>query len=208
MKIVLIRHGKTPGNHLKKYVGSTDEGLCEEGKVVLQERVRTRKYPEIDRLYISPMRRCQETAKILYPKIEGIPCEEFRECDFGEFEYKDHVELSENPHYQAWIDSGGRNAFPGGELPDAFRIRCVNEFLRIMGELVEEEAERGLEQEIKLETQTIGMVVHGGTIMSILSSLCNEREGYFDWMVGNGCGFLCEYDRELTCLHVVEEIYE
>ena len=31
MKVILIRHGKTPGNLLKQYIGRTDQSLAEEG---------------------------------------------------------------------------------------------------------------------------------------------------------------------------------
>ncbi|MDR4022422.1 MAG: phosphoglycerate mutase family protein, partial [Eubacteriales bacterium] len=31
MKIILIRHGKTAGNIKGRYIGKTDEPLCEEG---------------------------------------------------------------------------------------------------------------------------------------------------------------------------------
>lgn len=32
IKIAMIRHGKTYGNTLGRYIGVTDEPLCEEGK--------------------------------------------------------------------------------------------------------------------------------------------------------------------------------
>ena len=31
-KIVIIRHGKTEGNTKKRYIGRTDEGLCNIGE--------------------------------------------------------------------------------------------------------------------------------------------------------------------------------
>ena len=31
MKVVMIRHGKTPGNLLKQYIGRTDQSLADEG---------------------------------------------------------------------------------------------------------------------------------------------------------------------------------
>ena len=32
LKIYLIRHGQTPGNKLKRYIGTTDEQLSQEGR--------------------------------------------------------------------------------------------------------------------------------------------------------------------------------
>ena len=63
------------------------------------------------------MRRCIQTAKILYPGRAQVKIEEFRECDFGSFEGKNYQDLSGDPVYQAWIDSGGTLGFPGGEEP-------------------------------------------------------------------------------------------
>ena len=38
IKIAMIRHGKTYGNTLGRYIGVTDEPLCEEGKKELEQR--------------------------------------------------------------------------------------------------------------------------------------------------------------------------
>ena len=35
-ELYLIRHGKTYGNTLGRYIGTTDEPLCEEGREALQ----------------------------------------------------------------------------------------------------------------------------------------------------------------------------
>ena len=37
MEIVLIRHGATAGNIEKRYIGTTDEPLCDTGMVQIQE---------------------------------------------------------------------------------------------------------------------------------------------------------------------------
>lgn len=91
LKLLLIRHGKTYGNTLGRYIGgATDEPLCLEGIRLLQEKP----YPEVSRIYVSPMIRCRQTAGLLYPdrELKEIPL--FRECDFGIFENKNYQELS------------------------------------------------------------------------------------------------------------------
>ena len=67
-------------------------------------------YPEVQRVYVSPMKRCMETAKLIF-KENFYEVEELRECDFGIFENKNYKELSDCPEYQAWIDSGGTMTF-------------------------------------------------------------------------------------------------
>ena len=119
-ELILIRHGKTAGNLLGRYIGSrTDEPLCDEGR----EELAGKQLPEVERLYVSPMKRCVETAEILWPGLDRKKMQkvmDLRECDFGDFENKNYKELSGNGDYQAWIDSNGTLPFPNGESMDAF----------------------------------------------------------------------------------------
>ena len=63
-EIWLIRHGMTEGNRYQRYIGKTDELLCEEGKEKLKEFF----YPEPEAVFVSPLVRCRETAEILFPE--------------------------------------------------------------------------------------------------------------------------------------------
>ena len=122
MRLILIRHGQTRGNLERRYIGCrTDEPLCEAGVAAL----RTRTYPPAARVFASPMRRCLETAALIYPGVEPELVEDFRECDFGAFEGMNYAELNGRADYQAWIDSGGELPFPGGESRAAFAARCA-----------------------------------------------------------------------------------
>ena len=179
--VILIRHGKTKGNLCRKYIGRTDEPLCRQGRKELEDSIRKSIFPPLEQdglLFVSPMMRCRETASIIYPDAEQREIDSFRECDFGEFEYKNYEELKDNPDYQAWIDSGGTLPFPGGEEPEQFRDRCLEGYQKIVRE------HAGCPQII--------LVVHGGTVMSILSSLGQPKADYFDWHVDNGHGYVCE----------------
>ena len=108
IKIAMIRHGKTYGNTLGRYIGVTDEPLCEEGKKELEQRT----MDTVELLFVSPLKRCLETADILYPYAKQVKIPEFAECNFGEFENKNYQELKDNPKYQEWIDSMATLAFP------------------------------------------------------------------------------------------------
>ena len=70
------------------------------------------------------MKRCLETAAILYPDVPVEIIPDFRECDFGLFENKNHAELNGRQDYQAWIDSVGELPFPGGEGRRKFAAHC------------------------------------------------------------------------------------
>ena len=186
-ELILIRHGKTAGNLLGRYIGSrTDEPLCDEGR----EGLAGKQLPEVERLYVSPMKRCVETAEILWPGFDRKRMQkvtDLRECDFGDFENKNYKELSGNGDYQAWIDSNGTLPFPNGESMDAFKSRCLEAFARIVEEV------SGAEQEWIASGKTgifrAGIVVHGGTIMAILELYGYPKAAYFDYQVKNGCGY-------------------
>ena len=186
-ELILIRHGKTAGNLLGRYIGSrTDEPLCDEGR----EGLAGKQLPEVERLYVSPMKRCVETAEILWPGFDRKKMQkvtDLRECDFGDFENKNYKELSGNGDYQAWSDSNGTLPFPNGESMDAFKSRCLEAFARIVEEV------SGAEQEWIASGKTgifrAGIVVHGGTIMAILEQYGYPKAAYFDYQVKNGCGY-------------------
>lgn len=173
LKITMIRHGKTYGNTLGRYIGTTDEPLIESESEDL-----TRLLPEpVERVFVSPMTRCKQTALLMYPKQEQTIIDGFRECDFGEFENKNYQDLSDNETYQKWIDSEGILGFPKGESVADFKQRCLHAFDQMIKICMDE----------KLEN--VAMVVHGGTIMSILDAYGLPSAPYFDWHVGNAEGY-------------------
>ena len=181
IKIVLIRHGSTRSNQEHRYLGKQDEALCEEGILKLQLALERAVYPKTDYVFGSPMRRCVETAKILYPSKEMIVIPEWTEMNFGDFEGKNYIELARDERYQEWIDSGGELPFPGGEDRAGFVGRCKKGMYRTMEKLAE------LENSQVRGTLTIGIIVHGGTIMALLSSFAGGE--YFDYQVSNGNGY-------------------
>ncbi len=169
MKIILIRHGKTRGNTLRRYVGSTDEELCPDASFDYV-------YPDCDAVVSSPMKRCLQTAKLIYPDKDVKICPSLRECDFGDFENKSYEDLKDDVRYKRWLDSGGDHAFPNGEEPKDFRRRSVSGFYASLEE----------------EAQNVAFVVHGGTIMAIMCELFGG--GFYDYMTDNGGGYVVEYD--------------
>lgn len=199
MNLVLIRHGATASNKEHRYLGQTEESLSTEGTELLKKKKETRRYPKPDILFSSPMRRCLETAEILYPNKEAIVIPEWREMDFGEFEGKNYLELKDDKRYQAWIDSNGTLPFPGGESREQFVQRTISGLEQMISLIPESilfcEPENGLsripERERKTGTVslTVAAIVHGGTIMALLSRLAGGE--YFDYQVPNGAGYKC-----------------
>jgi len=216
MKLLLIRHGMTKGNKEHRYVGSTDESILPsekdrmrtslqktfgnffEGNEDLKDRKESCEsdsmYESHDKndicgIYISPMRRCLETAECLFPEMISKDrykiIHDFREMDFGAFEYKTYQEINECPDpeyraaYQRYIDSNGETAFPGGESKAEFTERVVREFNSIAGDFLLS----------KRKSSTLIFVVHGGTIMALLDRFSEPHRGYFEWSLKPGQGY-------------------
>lgn len=195
-RILFIRHGATKGNTERRYVGSTDEGLLPRAEEALRKNRRRlseeigwkREESEAFRLLVSPLLRCRRTAEILFPGVEQQIVPDLRECDFGDFEYKNFSELDGNPDYRKFIDTFGESGFPGGETLRAFAARCAGAF---------RELEEGACREDAAEERTADtdiFVVHGGTIMALLDAFSEPHQDYYSWQVKNGEGFAAELE--------------
>ena len=67
LQIYFIRHGFTKGNEEGRYVGRTDESLSETGRNKLSEIVWNATYMTPNVILVSPMKRCIETAELIFP---------------------------------------------------------------------------------------------------------------------------------------------
>lgn len=186
LEILLLRHGQTQGNLEKRYIGKTDEPLLMEDteriqKVSsLQKRLKQENLVRPQKLFVSPMLRCRQTAELLFPGQEQVVIDKLREMDFGRFEAKNYMELSADPAYQAWIDSGGRLPFPEGEDRECFIRRTMEGFRQMT------------EQAWQENCGQIAAVVHGGSIMAILSGLL--QDDYYAYQVPNLAGYAFCYE--------------
>ena len=183
MTVYLIRHGQTQGNLERRYTGSTDQPLCEQGR----EALAGRRLPAVEKVYVSPLRRCRETALILCPDMPREIVEDLRETDFGAFENHTYEELKDCPAYQAWLDTAGQSAPPDGEAKADVTRRIMAAFRAIAAK--------------HMAGDSIALIVHGGTIMTLLEELEDSHE-FYRWQVPNGGGFRCRWDGKRL---VVEE---
>lgn len=178
MDIYLIRHLKTKGNTEGRYIGITDEPLLP-GQEEEAADIACRLPDETGRVITSPMKRCVETAELIFRNkkmSDPFFCTEdrLRETYFGLFENKNYEELKENPIYQKWLESDGTLPFPSGESHEAFCMRCREGFAVQTNRLLEDGVE------------IAAFVIHGGTIMAILQAFAEEKKGFYDWQTENG----------------------
>lgn len=186
LEVLLLRHGQTQGNLEKRYIGKTDEPLLLDDtesmrKIsALQKRLEQEGIAGSQKLFVSPMLRCRQTAELLFPGQEQVVIDKLREMDFGRFEAKNYMELSADPAYQAWIDSDGRLPFSEGEDRECFIKRTMEGFRQMT------------EQAWRENCGQIAAVVHGGSIMAILS--CLMQDDYFAYQVPNLAGYAFQYE--------------
>lgn len=180
VEIVLIRHGKTEGNKEKRYIGRTDQPLSEEGIAGIKENLG--RYPSVEKVYASPMKRTRQTAELIYPGQASELVDGLREMDMGVFEGKNHAELKNRPSYILWVATRGKISIPGGESMKDFGKRTMDAFTQVLGDMQAEGIKRS------------AVVAHGGTIMSIVSQLADDD--YYKYMVNNGAGFRLTLDDE------------
>jgi len=178
MELILLRHAKTAGNLVKRYIGSrTDEPLAPEGV----EQAKATIDETVTRVYVSPMKRAIETAEIKFPNSERIVVEDFREMDFGEFEGRSANEMTADEAYRAWVEANCEPTPPGGaESWQEYSDRVCAALLR----LLKEAADRG--------EKRVVTVSHGGTIMAAMSRWARPEKPYYMWNPHHCSGYAVE----------------
>lgn len=179
MKVLILRHGKTDMNLHGRYQGRTDAPLCPEGEAeLLGKGIGS----EVQKVYVSPMRRAVRTAELCFPNAVQAVVPDFREMDFGSFEGKNYEEMADDPAYRAWVDGMCRGKCPGGESMAEFTDRVCAAFDAVVG------------QAIVSQEKYIMIAAHGGTVMALLSRYGRPEKDYYDWYAPNGGGYGMKLD--------------
>ena len=176
IELLFIRHGATEGNLRRRYIGRTDEPLCEAG--IAQVKALQKRGLSVNRLFVSPLLRTRQTPELLFPQMSyGLI-----ETDFGRFEGKSADELSGDPAYQAWVDAMCLTPIPDGESVADFKIRCCEAFTETIRTVP--------------DGSRVGFVVHGGVIMAILEAYARPKRDFYAYHIGNGECLQGVYDGE------------
>lgn len=176
-KIHLLRHGLPEGAELGQYVGHTDVPLSAEGKKQLKDMKSDYEYPAVSAVITSPLDRCLETARILYPDLSPMIFDGLIEYDFGEFEGMTADELKTDPAFTEWLAGGADAAAPFGESNGDFAKRVCRCFTDIV------------EGVIKSGVDSVAVITHGGVIMTIMQYFALPEAPMHDWLTPNGCGY-------------------
>ena len=176
-RLYLIRHGLTSGNLEGRYIGSTDLDLCARGAAELLALREKYEYPNVGRVYSSPLKRCVETARIFYPDMTPVTVWDLREYSFGAFENRTPQELKGDPTYRKWLESAQETIPQGAEAMSDFKERVLRGFHGVLMDMM------------STGISDAAVVTHSGVIMSFLARCGLPRRGMMDWKVESGCGY-------------------
>lgn len=194
-QIHLIRHGLTEANIKGMYIGATDVDLSDEGEKRLNKLKENFSYPKANRVVSSPLKRCLQTSKILYPETEILIEKDFSECNFGDWEGKSIETLKSDQNFIKWINNSQEVEPKGGESLKIFAKRVLGAF------------EREVEKAVKSDCKDTVIIAHGGVIMTILAMFGVPKANFYDWIVNNGCGYSVRVMPSLWMRQKVVEVY-
>ncbi len=156
-RISIIRHGMTEANEKGIYIGKTDMPLSQKGASELAAKMDEFDYPTVHRVYSSPLKRCTETAEILFPETELVKIDDLSELNLGIFENKSVDELINRDDYKAWIRGGKDTRPPQGESLEEMTARTFSAIHSIIIDMMES----GLTH--------CALITHAGIISNMLS---------------------------------------
>lgn len=175
--IHFIRHGAIDETLSGKYIGTTDVPLSDKGKMDLKKLDYEYRYPGTQVVFTSPLKRCTETCRILYPEQNPLSIANLSECNFGEWEGKTAEELKNDPDFEKWLAGDSSVKPPRGESNADFTRRICRMFESIVEGLM------------KTGTTESVIVTHGGVIMTLLAVYGLPQAKPFEWTMDNGFGY-------------------
>lgn len=175
--LYLFRHGLTKGNINAQYIGHTDYSLTTDSISALKNIKKKHHYPEVDAVFVSPLKRAKQSADIMFPKNNKIVIDEFIEYNFGEFEELTAEDLKDNDDFKEWLRGDITARPPHGESNAEFVHRICTAF------------EKVIDGCIKTGTQNIAIVSHAGVLMTILSSYGVPEAPMAHWQMDAGYGY-------------------
>lgn len=169
MEIVFLRHGKTELNKKSCYLGSTDDGLSEEGMEEIRAIKDKLKVFDFDKVYTSPLKRAVQSCEILYKNY--VIDNRVREINFGLFDGLTNLEVQNRypREYSNWIEDYINYKIPNGESLKELFDR-TEEFIN----------------DISSKYKRVLVVTHGGVIRCALSLAFDSRDFFYKFQVDHG----------------------
>ena len=159
--LILIRHGETLWNRLKRFQGGrSDVPLSAVGRLQAQLIANALLRERVEAVFSSPLSRARKTAEAVAQvhrlHVQVLP--ELNELDFGEYEGEFEASLLEKrgAEFTAWRNTHYTLPPPGGDSLESVRGRVAEALARM--------EESGAER--------IAVVAHQGILMALKAHLC------------------------------------
>ena len=175
--LYLFRHGLTKGNINAQYIGHTDLPLTTDSISALKSIKAKHHYPEVDAVFVSPLKRAKQSADIMFPKNNKIVIDDFIEYNFGEFEECTAEDLKDNADFKEWLRGDITARPPHGESNAEFVHRVCTAFEKVVDGC------------IKTANQNFAIVTHAGVLMTILASYGLPEAPMAHWQMDAGYGY-------------------
>jgi len=168
MRLILVRHGQTEWNRLRRIQGISDQGLNETGLRQAEALAEALSDKNVAAIYTSPLKRARETALAIgrHHAAEEVTLPGLREMDAGEVDGLTYQEMAvwHGDFLQKWMRDCSSVRPPGGctlpELQDQ------------VWDAIEEIVERQGAREAGRKPDTGEVVIVVSHFFSIMMTLC------------------------------------
>ncbi len=171
-KIILVRHGQTTWNKDKKYRGSKDISLNDQGREEARLAGEWLKGETIHAAYSSPLSRARDTGEAI-ARHHGLKVSELpglSDICYGDWEGQTHGEVKEKyaELFHQWETSPQTVRFPGGETLEEVKARA----LAAVHEVVQRHPD-----------QTVVLAAHRAVNKVLIATLIGLDNSHF-WRIG------------------------
>ena len=184
-KIHIIRHGITQANLDGRFIGNTDDPLCNQGISQLYQLKQNNYYPDVQKVFSSPAERCLQTGDILFPDVFTVVHSGLCEMDLGIIEGELYDEVKDDPDFKLWIEDAVANPLPESEPYDTLMQRIVGTIQSIFTEMMEN------------QLFSVGIITHSSIITHALAGLGYPKFSVSDISVDSGKGYTLLFTPEL-----------
>jgi phosphoserine phosphatase len=135
-RILLIRHGETEWNRIRRFQGRSDLPLNQRGRDQGHALALALEDESVTAIYSSPLVRAMETAcliKVFHPSVPLFEEKGLVEMDLGEFDgmEAEHWAAQNRDFLKAWLEAPASVRMPGGESLQEVQTRAIGTLERI-----------------------------------------------------------------------------
>ena len=136
LRILLVRHGETDWNRIRRFQGRSDIPLNQEGRDQAKALALALRAETIIAIYSSPLVRAMETSRLIktyHPSAPLLEEDGLIEMDLGEFDGMEaHRWTAKYPDFRkAWQENPASVKMPGGESLPEVQVRAIDTLERI-----------------------------------------------------------------------------